>query len=130
MGNNTVFGIERMVADLKSLGYSVDRRSVDAHDFAVVHSFEVVSGRFERRMIQLGLPAPPNFPQSVGAAIHIAADPHLLDIHDTVPGVRNVIASSLGPEWRYWSYNLTWNPSEGRSTDRLIRQVHGIFDRV
>jgi hypothetical protein len=130
LSNENAFGIQRMIADLTVLGFSVVARSVSSHHFAIVESFEVATGRFAGRVIQLGLPAPSNYPHSVGSAIHVAVDPQLLDTCDTVPGVRNVIASPLGHEWRYWSFNFNWNPAEGRSTGRLIRQVHGIFDRI
>lgn len=120
------FGISRLVDDLKSLGYE-HVESVTATDgapYAVVRGYVVPIGQFQGRQIDLALPAPPNYPQGVGAAIHVRSDPHLLpDGH--VPNKRNVIASSLGSEWRYWSHNFGWTGE--RSTRELMAQVNRIF---
>lgn len=54
--------------------------------------------------------------------------PHKLCIagmSDSVSNVRNVIASSLGAEWRYWSKNFEWTCE--KSTRRLLSQVNEIF---
>ena len=40
-------------------------------------------------------------------------------------GVRNVIPSPLGPDWRYWSHNFGWTGE--RSTRELMAQVNRIF---
>ena len=75
-------------------------------------------------MIDLGLLATPDYPRTVGSSIHVRAAPQLFD-YGSVPGVRNVIESGLGSEWRYWSHNFGWTGE--RSTRRLISQVNTIF---
>jgi hypothetical protein len=42
----------------------------------------------------------------------------------------NIIASPLGPEWRYWSHNFNWGGERERSAARLLFQVNAIFERV
>jgi hypothetical protein len=120
------FGIERLLADLKALGHHDAEKATgsDGNPFAVIRSFRIPLGRFAGHVIDLGLPAPPNFPQGVGASIHVRATPQLLP-DGRVPDVRNVTASPLGAEWRYWSHNFGW--SGERSTRELMAQVNRIF---
>ncbi len=120
------FGITRMIGDLKALGFN-KVEAVTASDgtpFAVLRGFEIKLGRFAGRAIDLALPAPPNFPQGVGAAIHVSTAPHLLP-DGSVAGHHNVIASPLGAEWRYWSHNFGWTGE--RTTRELLAQVNRIF---
>ncbi len=65
---------------------------------------------------------------SVHAAIHIKADPQLYEHKDNIPTVRNVTASVLGPEWRYWSKNFCWNGE--KSARRLVSQINSIFENA
>ena len=120
-----MYGIDRLLVDLCELGYEAVRMTASGQEFAVIPSFEVPLGRFRGRSLDLGLPAPPNFPQAVGASIHVRAEPQLFDYSDTKSGVRNIIASPLGPEWRYWSHSFGWTGE--RTTRRLLSQVHTIF---
>src|SRR5262249_51063991 len=66
----------------------------------------------------------PDYPRTVGSSIHVRAAPQLFE-YGSVPGVRNVIESGLGLEWRYWSHNFGWTGE--RSTRRLISQINTIF---
>lgn len=120
------FGSERMAEDLRALGYVVEI-VVDQHQhpFAIIRGFSVELGRFSGRVIDLGLPAPPDFPRAVGSSIHVRAEPQLLEPADNIPNVRNVTLSSLGPEWRYWSKNFGWTGE--RSARTLMSQVNQIF---
>ena len=95
----------------------------------LICSNEVQFGRFAGRVIELGLPAPPDYPRSVGASIHVRAEPQFLE-YGKVHKVRNIIKSPLGPEWRYWSHNFNWTGERERSAARLLAQVNSIFDRV
>lgn len=120
------FGITRMVGDLEELGFQ-NVEAVTASDgtaFAVLRGFEVKLGRFAGRAIDLALPAPTNFPQGVGAAIHVSTAPQLLP-DGNVAGHHNVIASALGSEWRYWSHNFGWTGEH--TTRELMAQVNRIF---
>lgn len=125
-----MFGAARMLADLRALGYEAGLASASGLEYAVLHGYEVASGRFAGRLVDLALPVPPDFPRSAGASVQVRSDPVLLDYHDTVPGVRNIIQSPLGAEWRYWSHNFNWQPGGERSAARLLYQVNGIFDRI
>lgn len=120
------FGADRLSDDLIVLGYTVER-VVDPQNnpFVIVRDYTIELGRFAGRAIDLGLPAPPNFPQGVGSAIHVRSLPHLFETTDTVPNVRNITVSPLGAEWRYWSRNFGW--TQERSTRRLMSQINEIF---
>ena len=130
------FGVDRLIAEITALGYeSVYKTEVkpegatETLSFAIIPDYEVQVGRFAGRVIALGVPAPPNFPQSVGASIHVLADPQLLEL-ENVPNVRNIIASPLGPDWRYWSHNFNWAGAQEGSAARLLQQINAIFDRA
>lgn len=130
------YGIDRLVAEIAASGYeSVHKTEVkpagstEVLHFAVIPDYEVQVGRFAGRVIALGLPAPADFPRSVGASIHVRADPQLLEI-EHVPNIRNIIASPLGPDWRYWSHNFNWGGEREKSAARLLTQINAIFDRA
>ncbi|GAB7024931.1 hypothetical protein [Geotalea toluenoxydans] len=121
-----MFGPERLRIELVELGYAVEMINVGEAVFAVIEEYEVPLGQFAGRTIELAIPATPDFPRTVGASLHVRTEPQLFDYSDTLPGVRNITNSSLGPEWRYWSHNFGWNGSE-RSTRLLMNQIKGIF---
>ena len=122
-----MYGPDRLVADLRAKGLEVERVTGADGVYVVIRHFTVPLGRFAGHVIDLGLFAMPDYPRNVASAIHVRAEPQLLDTHDCIPGVRNIIASALGPDWRYWSYNLGWNGSE-RSTRRYLSQINRIFE--
>lgn len=120
-----MYGPERLIQDLRSLGYDVELVVVtDNNVFAVIHNFEIELGRFAGRIIELGIPATNNFPITVGASIHIKSEPQLYE-KQNIPNVRNVTDSVLGSEWRYWSKNFGW--AEERSARRLMSQINEVF---
>lgn len=120
------YGPARLVADLRELGHPAEEvQAPDGTKFAVIQRFVVPCGRFAGRPIDLGLQATADFPRSVASAIHVKAHPQLFEKSDTVPSVRNITTSVLGPEWLYWSHNFGWNGE--KNTRRLMSQVNGIF---
>ena len=120
------FGTDRLCEDLTVLGHQAEAvLDPQKNPFVVIRSYTVELGRFAGRVIDLGLPAPANYPAGVGSSIHVRSEPQLLDVKDTVPNVRNVTASTLGSEWRYWSKNFGWTGE--RSTRRLLSQINEIF---
>lgn len=121
-----MYGIARLLTDLQALGYDVrELQAPDGTPFAVIANFVIPCGRFVDRKVDLGLQATPDFPRTVASAIHVRAQPQLFEAGDSIPNVRNITTSALGPEWRYWSHNFGWN--EERSARRLISQVNRIF---
>jgi hypothetical protein len=120
------FGPERLIADLKELGF--DKASVITDtantSYALIPGYEILAGNFTGQLVDLAIPAPPDFPRSTGAAIHLRKDPHLVDFGN-VPNVRNVIVSTLGAQWQYWSYRFTISSSS--PTNQLMSQINGIF---
>ena len=120
------FGSERLKEDLDLLGHPAEQiEDPQKNQFVVIHGYTVELGRFAGRVIDLAVPAPANFPQGVASAIHLRSSPHLLDTGDSVPNVRNITASSLGAEWRYWSKNFEWVGE--KTTRRLLSQINEIF---
>lgn len=124
-----MYGPGRLLAELVALGHKACLARAGELDFAIVSGFDVQVGRFTGRTIEVGLPATPDFPRSVGSAVHVLANPQLLEF-EHVPGVRNIIASPLGPAWRYWSHNFNWAGERERSAARLMAQVNSIFERA
>ncbi len=121
-----MYGSARLFADLRDLGYEVQEvMASNGQEFAVISESEVPVGRFEGRVIDLGIQATPDFPRTVASAIHVRADPQLYEYSDSVPNVRNITQSVLGAEWRYWSHNFGWQGE--RSARRLVSQINGIF---
>lgn len=120
------FGVARLLADLQELGHQGAEyvKAGDGTEFAVLRGYTVALGRFQGQLIDLALPAPPNYPQGVGSAIHVQATPQLLP-DGNIPNKRNVTASCLGPAWRYWSHSFGWTGE--RSTRQLLAQVNRIF---
>ncbi|MBE7172346.1 MAG: hypothetical protein INR73_17295 [Williamsia sp.] len=121
-------GIERLLHDLSGMGYG-DVERCDDHtgvSYAVMKGFEIPAGTFAGRIIDLAVPAPPNFPQGVTSSIHIKASP-ILVTQGMVTGIRNVLPSNLGIEWQYWSYNFVLPP--GNPTAELITKINEIFRR-
>ena len=122
-----MYGPNRLLTDLLALGHSASLLAAPNQSlFVVLSPFIVPSGRFAERSIDMALQATPDFPRTVASAIHVRATPQLFDFGDTVPNVRNITTSVLGPEWRYWSHNFGW--SEERSARRLISQINRIFE--
>lgn len=122
-----IFGVARLIADLQELGFinADPLNDPNGTPFGLIKEFEVGAGRFFGRIIDLALPAPPEYGRLVGSAIHVRSTPHLLDKPDTVPGVKNITDSSLGSEWRYWSHQFVYYPED--TTKLLMLQVNGVF---
>lgn len=126
---SSLYGIERFLSDLVELEYSaVSVIGTDKLNYAIIPNYEVPVGRFQGRIIDLGIPVPNDYPRLVGASMHIKATPQLLDYSDTVPNVRNIIASQLGSDWRYWSFRFDAVPEN--TAYNLILQINGVFQRI
>lgn len=122
-----MFGPQRLEADLRELGYDVEVMTAQGLSIAVIKGYEVLTGRFQGCVIDLGLHSPANFPHAVGSSIHVKADPQLLDKEDTTPGVRNILDSALGPDWRYWSFNFGSGP---HTTADLLAKINTVFHGI
>lgn len=121
-----MYGAEQLLSDLLDQGFTAE--IIDGNDgnkYAVIRRYEVELGRFAGRIIDLGILATADYPRSVASAIHVKTSPQLLEKTDTVANIRNIIDSSLGEEWRYWSHNFNWTTE--RNTRRLISQINTIF---
>jgi hypothetical protein len=119
------FGPDRFIEDLQALGLKVEKVEVQPGViFAVTPEFLIEAGKFEGRVIGLGLQCTADFPRSVHSSIHVKATPQLYDTQN-IPNVRNIQASLLGPEWRYWSKNFNW--TNERNARQLISKINRIF---
>jgi len=120
--------IQKFLDDLAALGYGTELKQVDQNQFfALIPGYVVQHGRFQGRIIDLGLPALTDYPRLVGPSIHIKADPQLLD-YQNIPGKLNVINSALGSEWRYWSFRFLAYPQE--TARQLMNQINTVFKNV
>lgn len=125
------YGVDRFIEELTKLGYTVEKAAVNgAIVFAVLRSYEILVGKFQGRIIDLGLQAAPDYPNSVHSAIHVKATPQLYEPAENIQNVRNVQASQLGPEWRYWSKNFLWNAEKEKTARRLMAKVTTIFEHA
>lgn len=123
------YGIVKFIKDFESLNYHpVAQKGLDGQTYAIFKDFEVPIGRFSGRIIDLGILVFPDYPRIVHSSIHIKANPQLFEKSDTVPGVRNIIDSGLGPDWRYWSYAFKAAPED--TALNLITQINGVFKRT
>lgn len=120
-----IFGIDKLVEDLKELNFNISRATDSSGIvYAVITGFQIPAGSFAGRVINLAIPAPTDYPRSVGASIHLT--PHIAKF-ENIPPFRNVTTSNLGADWQYWSYKFearTANP-----TLELISQINEIFKR-
>jgi len=124
-----LYGIDRFLQDLSELEYAPEKVvAANKTNYAVIRDFEVPVGRFQGRIIDLGIPVPNDYPRLVGSSLQIKSTPHLLEYSDSLPNVRNVIESPLGQEWRYWSFRFEASPEN--TIQNLIYQIHGIFQRI
>lgn len=121
--------VQKFLDDLVALGYTPELVTASSNQqFAIIRNYQIEIGRFAGKIIDLGLPAQLDYPRMVGQSIHIKSDPILLDKSDSQSGVRNIIDSPLGQEWRYWSYRFTAYPEE--TAKQLMIQVNGVFKRI
>lgn len=124
-----LYGIDRFLQDLSELEYAPEKVvTANNANYAVIRDFEVPVGRFQGRIIDLGIPVPNDYPRLVGTSLQIKSNPHLLEYSDSIPNVRNVIESPLGQEWRYWSFRF--EACSENTIQNLIYQIHGIFQRI
>lgn len=124
-----MYGPECFIRDLTSLGYQPELiQGNDGQTYAILKEFEIPIGIFSGKVIDLALIALPDYPRRVHSSIHVRANPQLLDKKDTLAGVRNIIDSGLGIEWRYWSYAFKAVPED--TAKHLMSQINGVFKRA
>ena len=125
-----MYGPERLQVDLKALGFETETIRIDNNIvYILISKFQIQSGRFAGRIVDIGFQATPDYPQSVSSAMHVRSQPHLFDC-ENIAGVRNIIQSALGEAWRYWSlaFSSNWDSSIG--TRRLVSLVNEVFNRA
>jgi hypothetical protein len=114
-----------MLEEFSAIGFEpTEQDGEKGVPFVLLLDFEITLGRFAGRIIDLGLQATPDYPRTVGSALHVRADPQLLEL-GKVPNKRNIVASALGPEWLYWSHRFLWD--EERSARQLLSQINRVF---
>lgn len=124
-----IYGSECFIKEFTELGYSPEIiKGIDNQTYAIFKEFEIEIGRFSNRVIDLGLIIHPNYPRIVHSSIHVKANPQLLEKSDSLRGVRNIIDSGLGPDWRYWSFAFKAVPED--TAKHLMSQINGVFKRI
>jgi hypothetical protein len=125
----TVYGKERLYNDLQQIGHIVDVLTDHKKiEYVVIKDYSITTGQFHGRVIDLAIPVPKDYPRTVGPCIHVKSNPILLNNIDSIKGKRNIINSSLGPEWKYWSFRFNISP-ENPTVD-LLSQINGIFRNI
>jgi hypothetical protein len=119
-------GVERLMEDLLELGYKnvTPMLAKDNTKFVCITEFSVPAGIHQGRIIDLAIPIPDDYPRGVGAAIHVRCSPQLYEI-GSIPNVRNIVASVLGNEWRYWSNRFKVKATN--PTLELLTQITNVF---
>jgi hypothetical protein len=130
IANAVAVGIDRLVEDLRELGYTtVDVIRATTFPYAVITGFTIPAGTFAGQVIDLAIPATADYPRSLPSSMHIRATPHLVPFGSIMLGgvsKRNVIASAdLGDAWQYWSYQFKARPSN--PTAELMSQINECF---
>lgn len=121
------YGPRQLAAELEAMGFKPELvADAQNNSFIILHNYTVQLGKFAGKVIDLGIPAPGNYPQAVGASIHVRSEPQLYE-KGNIPNVRNVIDSSLGPKWHYWSRNFNWHAQRKKDARRLMSQIAGVF---
>ena len=120
-----ITGPIRLSEELTQLGYLNTVVNGGGQSFVVIESFNISVGRFAGSQVSLGIPAPPDFPRTVGPSLHVRSTPLLLTDKDNVQGKINVLKSPLGDDWRYWSFGFKVYPD--KVTERLMTQIYGVF---
>ena len=127
----SAYGPDRLIEELTKLGYTVETATGnDKNIYAVLPNYEIVVGKFQGRIIDLGLQTAPDYPNTVHSAIHVKAVPQLYEPAENIQNVRNVQASQLGAEWRYWSKNFNWNAEKEKTARRLMARITTIFEHA
>lgn len=127
----SAYGADRLIEELTKLGYTVENvTGNDKNIYAVLRNYEIAVGKFQGRIIDLGLQTAADYPNSVHSAIHVKAAPQLYEPAENIQNVRNVQASQLGAEWRYWSKNFVWNAEKEKTARRLMARITTIFEHA
>jgi hypothetical protein len=119
-----ILGIERLLADLRDLGYSTaERVEAGGMPYAVIPDFQIAGGSFDGRIIGLAIPAAADYPRGAPCSIHIKANPVLFAA--TIPNKVNILVSPLGGDWQYWSFRFIL-ATQYPTTD-LMAKINDIF---
>lgn len=118
----------QLEADLRAQGHTTEATNVGGLPFVLLRGFTVQSGRFAGQVVDLGLQVMLNYPSELAPSIHVQAQPFLRPFGGD-GSTFNVIASPLGPNWQYWSFNFTtiWQQGRGPSLTAII---NGVMERA
>lgn len=99
-----ITGTQAFVDGLRQLGYQ-PAVLTDRPDHVVI-DYEVETGRFAARKVQLGFVVPPDFPLTAPSGPHVS--PHIHPVgkggqHPDGAVHDSVFTQALGGEWQYWS---------------------------
>lgn len=127
-----MFGAAQLEQDLAALGLAPETVNAGGLPHVLLREYQVESGPFAGRVVDVALPVPPDYPNNLGRMVYVRATPHLLPFGSGQgKNNYNVLANHcpLGPEWQYWSFDFSskWQQGRGLKLDVLLR---GVFDHA
>jgi hypothetical protein len=116
-----MFGKQPFIDGLKQLGYGPDDRG----DSRVGFSYAIGAGRFQGKVITVGIEVPADFNVTCPTGPHIS--PRLIPINTGAPGNDRAAESPFGPEWQYLSRPFV---DQAEGWNRTTRDVKAYLKHV
>ena len=125
-------GIDNFIKQLEELGYNPKERGNSCLSF----SFEILCGKFQGRIIDLGLFVPNNFPEIPPSGPHV--NPHLLPLNPSGGShPLNGVHSSAGRHgdafdaaWQYWSRPFNGWGNTDKTVRTYLRHINHLMDTL
>jgi Prokaryotic E2 family E len=126
-------GIQRFLSDAAERHLAVSGPlSSGGLDWAIIDSYEVVTGRFAGQRIRIAVPIPPDYPMTPPGGLYIS--PWLVEPPEMA--ARNIQerpgeTSALPGAWQYWSRPIppgTWQSENG--VKRLVTHWNAVLTNV
>ncbi|MEM2159741.1 MAG: E2/UBC family protein [Candidatus Nitrosotenuis sp.] len=108
---------------LKKMGIDYTKELLNGKIFFKVQSYVVPQGKYAGKVIGVGFAIPTDFPTTAPYGIHVRTDHGFQESID-----RSDNPSDLGPDWRFWSRQVSgWSPGT-RNSQYFFDQVNRWFD--
>lgn len=112
---------EELEAHFQALGWQIERRSVGAQTFIVVHDYAIPTGNLAGRSCDIAVERTTAVPYVAPPAIHTR--PALVDMNVEA---FHTHPSPLGPDWQYWSRTVRNQPTPRN----IVAHIATIFSEV
>lgn len=112
------------VVQLKKLGYDI---SPEANNGFVVFDYEIEIGKLAGQKIKIALQVTDDFPLNPPGGPHVSPQLHPIHPGQDLPHPKGAVhASTLGPDWEYWSRPFqNWT-----QTDHSVRAYMAFIRRL